>query len=61
MVAHPWFAQRKRFECGLDAGRLGPYASPRALEREAQLLDASPFLDDRIGLAEQVGWRCGAG
>ena len=55
MVAHPWFTQRKRFECGLDAGLVGPYVSPGALEREAQLLDAGPFLDDRIGLVEEVG------
>jgi hypothetical protein len=54
MVAH-WFARRRRFECGSDAGLLGPYASPRALEREPQLLDAGTFLDDRICLVEQVG------
>jgi hypothetical protein len=39
----------------LDAGFLSSDALARTREREAELLDASTFLDDGIWFFEQIG------
>jgi hypothetical protein len=61
MLAHSRFGRNATLEWRFDELPRSTGASARPREREAKLLYPRSFLDDRIGLPEEIGWNSGIG